>query len=163
MLGSMWRGKTTLVQELVCQSRFGKLRQVHWISKVQLSKHREAEIGSCFSPKVEFYSPRDDYDLKKTFNNLENIYWEREEKLKLEDALVTRGNGMEKYVERDSFVILDNVSGVAKKSMAFIFLWLTAECLVIAFSKFFLRPLSVVCAEGTSSHKLRSFGFFPQP
>ena len=38
---------------------------------------------------------------------------EREEKLKLEDALVTRGNGMEKYVERDSFVVLDNVSGVA--------------------------------------------------
>ena len=99
---------------------FGKLRQVHWISKVQLSKHREAEIYSCFSPKVEFYNPQDEYDLKKTFNDLENIYREREEKLKLGDGLVTRGNEMGEHVERDSLVRLDDLSGLADKSMAFV-------------------------------------------
>ena len=90
VLGNMGSGKITLVQELACQSMFGKLRQAHWISKVQLSKHREAEKDSCFSPKVEFYSPQDVKHLKKTFKNLENIYREREEKLKLEVGLVTR-------------------------------------------------------------------------
>ena len=84
VLGYMGSGKITLVQELACHLMFGKLRQAHWISKVQLSKHREAEKDSCFSPEVEFYSPQDEKHLKKTFNNLENIYRERE------DGLVTR-------------------------------------------------------------------------
>ena len=99
---------------------FGKLRQVHWISKVQLSKHREAEIYSCFSTKVEFYNPQDEYDLKKTFNDLENICREREEKFKLDDGLVTRGNEMGEHAERNSLVGLDDVSGLADKSMAFV-------------------------------------------
>ena len=60
VLSSSAGGKTNFVQELACNSMFGKLEGVHWISKVGLSKQREAEIGICFEPKVEFYQPQDE-------------------------------------------------------------------------------------------------------
>ena len=144
---------------------FGKLRQVHWISKVQLSKHREAEIYSCFSTKVEFYNPQDEYDLKKTFNNLENICREREEKLKLDDGLVTRGNEMGEHAERNSLVGLDDVSGLADKSMAFVTFMNTCRKFGYSLfsSTFFTKPRSVARAGGASSPRLRSFAFFPRP
>ena len=58
----------------------GKLEGAHWISAVELCKKREAEIDSCFEPKVEFYYPSNEYELKKTFNDLENLYREKVEK-----------------------------------------------------------------------------------
>ena len=73
VLGSMAGGKTTFVQELACNSMFGKLEGIHWILQVGLSKQREAEIDLYFETKVEFYHPQDEYDLKKTFTNLENL------------------------------------------------------------------------------------------
>lgn len=54
VLGSRESGKIILVQELTCNSMFGKLEGVHWISKVQLSKQREDETDYCFNFKVEF-------------------------------------------------------------------------------------------------------------
>ena len=80
MLGGTGSGKTTLVQEMARNSMFGKRRGVHWISKFKLSKQREAEIDSCFTSRVEFYSPQDEDDLQKTFDDLENIERERIEK-----------------------------------------------------------------------------------
>ena len=65
VLGSTGSGKMTLVQEMTSNSLFGELRGVHWISKLQLSKQRAAEIDSCFTQKVEFYSSQDEEDLKK--------------------------------------------------------------------------------------------------
>ena len=49
VLGSSPNGKTTLVQEMASNSVFGKLEGAHWVSAV---KAREAEIDSCFKPKV---------------------------------------------------------------------------------------------------------------
>ena len=66
VLGSSASGKINLVQEMVSSSMFGKLKGMHWVSAIKLSKAREAEIDSCFKPKVEFYHPQDKYDLKKT-------------------------------------------------------------------------------------------------
>ena len=75
VLGSTASGKMTLVQEMACNSVFGKLESVHWISKVELSKQREAEIDSYFVPRVDFLNPQDEYedeyDLKKTLTDLE--------------------------------------------------------------------------------------------
>ena len=67
VLGSSASGKTTLVQEMASYSMFGKLEGAYWISAIELSKKREADIGSCFEPKVEFYYPESDYELKKNF------------------------------------------------------------------------------------------------
>ena len=80
VLGGTEGGKTTFVQELACNSMFEKLEGIHWILQIGLSKQREAEIDSCFEPKVEYYQPQDEYDLKKTFTDLENLYKERVEK-----------------------------------------------------------------------------------
>ena len=67
VLGSLASGKTTLVQEMSSNSMFGKLERAHWISAVELLKKIEAEIDSCFEPKVEFYYPEYEYELKKIF------------------------------------------------------------------------------------------------
>ena len=77
VLGSSASGKTTCVQEMASNSVFRKLEGVYWMSAVKFSKAREAEIDSCFEPKVEFYNPEDEYDLKKSFVDLENLYREK--------------------------------------------------------------------------------------
>ena len=108
VLGSTAGGKATFVQELACNSLFGKLEGIHWIAQVRLSKQREAEIGSCFAPKAGFYQSQDEYDLKKTFTDLENLCKERVEKNKIAQS---EGSGMGEHVERDSLIVLDDVSG----------------------------------------------------
>ena len=111
VLGSTGSGKTSLVQRLGCNGMFGELQKVHWISKVELSKCREAEIESCFSAEVEFYNPQEEYEIEKTFRHLENIYREREENKK---------STIGEYVERDSLVVLDDVSRLADRSTSFV-------------------------------------------
>ena len=96
---------------------FGKLEIVHWISKVEFSKQREAETDSCFVPKVNFLNPQDEYDLRKTFNDLENLYREKIEK---KGIVPIRGNGMGEHVERDSLIVLDDVSGFADRFPSFV-------------------------------------------
>ena len=56
---------------------------MHWICAVKLSKKRQAEINSCFEPKVEFYYLESEYELKKTFDDLENLYREKFKKKKM--------------------------------------------------------------------------------
>ena len=113
-------GKTTLVQEMGSNSMFGEPRGVHWISKLQLYKLREAEINSCFTPKFEFYSPQDEEDLKKTFGDLDNIYRERVQKITFNNESNEVSNDMREYVERDSLVILDDVSRLTDRSKSFV-------------------------------------------
>ena len=69
-------GKMTLVQEMASNSLFGELRGVHWMSKLQHSKQRAAEIDSCFTQKVELYSSQDEKDLKKLLTT-SKIFTER--------------------------------------------------------------------------------------
>ena len=103
---------------------FGKVEGVHWISQVGLCKEREAEINSCFEPKVEFYQPLDEYDLKKTFTDLENLYKERVEKNKIAQS---EGSGM-----GERLIVLYDVSGLADKSPSFV-TFMTVENLAIAY------------------------------
>ena len=117
VLGSTATGKTTLVQELARNSMFGKLESVRWISKVELSKQREDEIDSCFVPMVDFLNPQDQYDLKKTFSDLENLYREKIEKRRI---AANKGNGMSEHVETDSLIVLDDVNGFADRSPSFV-------------------------------------------
>ena len=51
-------GKTTSVQKLGINSFFGKLLKVKWISYIQVSKNREAEIQTCFSVFFQFHYPQ---------------------------------------------------------------------------------------------------------
>ena len=136
VFGSTASGKTTLVQEMACNSMFGKLESVHWISKVELSKQREAEIDSCFVSKVDFLNPQEEYDLKKTFSDHENPYREKIEK---RGIIANQGNGMGEYVERDNLIVLDDVSGFADRSPSSVTFMTTVENLVIIYCTFFTK------------------------
>ena len=124
VLGSTASGKTTLIQEMACNSMFGKLKSFHWISKVKLFKQREAEIDSCFVPKVDFLNLQDEYDLKKTFSDLENLYREKIEK---KGIVANKGNGMGEHVEIDNLIVLDDVSSFADRSPSFVTFMITCR------------------------------------
>ena len=111
VLGSTASGKMILVQEMACNSMFGKLESIHWISKVKLSKQREAEIDYCFVPKVDFLNQQNEYDLRKTFNDFENLHREKIEK---KGIVANRGNGMGEHVERDSLIVMDDVKWLCR-------------------------------------------------
>ena len=114
VLGSSASGKTILVQEMASNSMFGKLEGAHLVS----TKAREAEINSCFEPKVEFCNPQDEYDHKKTFLDLESLYRENLEKKKI--VIENSGNGKGEYMERDNLIVLDEVTGLADRSHSFV-------------------------------------------
>ena len=97
VLGSTASRKTILVEEMASNSVFGKLEGAHWISAVKLSKEREAVIDSYFELKVEFYNPVDEYDLRKTFADLENLYREKLEKKEIVTASGVNAKG--EYVQ----------------------------------------------------------------
>ena len=127
VLDSTGSGKTTLVQEMASNSMFGELGGGHWISQLQLYKLREAEIDSRFTPKFEFYSPQDEEDLEKAFDDVENIYRERVQKITFDNESNDVSNGMGEYPERNSVVILDDVSGLADRSKSFVVFMVTCR------------------------------------
>ena len=59
-------GKTFFTQKLVVNHFFGTLKKVEWLSSIELSIEREAEIESCFSCDVEFHYP----NRLEAFNDL---------------------------------------------------------------------------------------------
>ena len=83
----------------------------------QNSSCREAEIYSSFEAVVDFYNPQDEFGLKKSFDDLENLYREKVEK---QNIIKQKNHGKGEYVERDSLILLDDVSGLADKSPFFV-------------------------------------------
>ena len=96
---------------------FGKVQGVYWISKVELSKQREAEMDSSFEAVVDFYNPQDEFDFKRTFDVLENLYREKVEKQKI---IGQENHRKGEYVERDSLIVLDDVSDLADRLPCFV-------------------------------------------
>ena len=118
ILGGTASGKTTLVEKMASNSMFGKLEGTHWISVVKLSKEKEAVIDFYFESKVEFYNPVDEYDLRKTFADLENLYREKLEKKNI--ATASGVNAKEEYVERDNLIVLGDASSLEEWSHSFV-------------------------------------------
>ena len=97
---------------------FRKLEGIHKVSAIKLSKASEAEIDSCFKLKVEFYNPQNEYNLRKTFVGLENLYKEKLKKKKI--VVENSGNGKGEYMKRDNLILLDDVTGLADRSHSFV-------------------------------------------
>ena len=51
------------MQKLPLNNSFGKLKKTEWVSGIDLSKMREAEIETNFSYKVDFHYPSDEDEL----------------------------------------------------------------------------------------------------
>ena len=58
--------KTFFTEKLAVNNFFGTLKKVEWVSTIELSAEREAEIESCFSCRVDFHYPNE----LETFNDL---------------------------------------------------------------------------------------------
>ena len=52
IVGRTGCGKTTFVQNLGKNKLFGDVKEVYWISKIELSKDREDNIRDCFTDQV---------------------------------------------------------------------------------------------------------------
>ena len=91
---------------------FGKLKKTEWVSGIELSKTREAEIETNFSCKVDFHYPADEDELSdqldqfklesksNELDNLKNIFGEKS--------------------VRDRLIVFDDVSGLADDSKKFV-------------------------------------------
>ena len=55
--------KNMSLQKLGLNKFFSKLVKAEWVTGIEINEHREAEIQSCFSNKVEFHSGTETNDL----------------------------------------------------------------------------------------------------
>lgn len=73
--------KTYFTQKLAVNRFFGRLKMAEWVSYIDLSREREAEIESCFFCKAKFHYPKSfeqcDNSLE-TFNTCSKRQKERE-------------------------------------------------------------------------------------
>ena len=71
VVGKTGCGKTHFLQKLAVNNFFEKLIKTEWISGIDIDKHREADIKSCFDNEVEFHKninePDELVDLIKKF------------------------------------------------------------------------------------------------
>ena len=54
MAGKTFCGKTRFVQKLTVNNFLGEVKKAEWVSQIELSKSRDAEIHSCFSTQAQF-------------------------------------------------------------------------------------------------------------
>ena len=68
-MGRTFCGKTYFIQKLVTNNFFGNLKNVEWISYIQLGKTRKAQIQPCFKCNVEFHYPTNIPKFKNILKN----------------------------------------------------------------------------------------------
>ena len=85
---------------------------VGWVSKINLLNNREDKIRQCFTyTKVEFHYPKDVEDLNLIIETFQKETYDEDEKTN--DSCNIFGEN-KKF---DKLIIMDDVSGLADKSM----------------------------------------------
>ena len=107
----MW--KTSFVQKLALYDFFGKLKNAKWISGIRLNTSREAEIESNFSCETSFFYPNDVNELADLLEEF-NLEVETEETESNDNV-----NIFGEMINRDRFIVFDDVSGLADNSNKF--------------------------------------------
>ena len=101
-------GKTTFVQNLGKHKLFGDIKEVYWILNIELSTDWDNNIRDCFKDQyVDFKYPNnveDFNDLLETYQRKNPDYNE---------------NYLGENVILDRLVVMDNVSGLAHRSVEF--------------------------------------------
>ena len=109
VVGRTGCGKTQFLEKLGLHNFFGNIVKTEWISGIEISESREAEIQSCFDNKVEFHPVSDADGLKKlikTFN------LSTEDLIKQDDVNINETIYGEKRI-MDRLIVMDDVSGIA--------------------------------------------------
>ena len=107
-------GKTYFVQKLSLNNFFGKLKKTEWVSGIELSESKEAEIQSCFNHNIKFHSATDTEELKtliETFKLRAHDLVEKEENVN--NSIYREKKIMERLI------IMDDVSGIANSCREF--------------------------------------------
>lgn len=109
IVGRTGCGKTTFIEKIGQQGLFGEeITDVFWVSKVSLSKEREALIrGSLEKQEVRFSYPRDIDNFDYLVDNFMQNKSENVDNKIGEQLTITR------------LIMMDNVSGLAEKSEEF--------------------------------------------
>ena len=55
VVGRAGCGKTYFLQKLGLHNFFGNIVKTEWVSGIEISESKEAELKSCFDNKVEFH------------------------------------------------------------------------------------------------------------
>ena len=108
-------GKTTFMQKLALNNFFGKLKKTEWVSGIELSKTREAEIETNFSCKVDFHYPSDEDELGDQLDQ-----FKLESKSNELNNLKNVKNIFGEKSVHDRLIVFDYVSGLANDSKKFV-------------------------------------------
>ena len=96
--------KTTFVQNLGKNKKFGKIKEVIWILKIALSKDREVNICNCFVDEhIDFKYP----DSAEDIDDLLEFFQRKRE------------NYLGENTKLERFIVMDDVSRLPDKSEAF--------------------------------------------
>ena len=109
VVGRTGYGKTYFLQKLGLHNFFGNIVKAEWVSDIEISESREAEIQSCLDNKIEFYPVSNADELKKLIKTfklgteglIEQDYVNINETVYGEKRIVNR------------LVVMDDVSGIA--------------------------------------------------
>ena len=103
------------MQKLALNNFFGKLKKTEWVSGIELSKTREAEIETNFSCKVNFHYLSDGDELSDQLDQ-----FKLESKSNELDELKNFKNIFGEKSVRDRLNVFDDVSGLADDSKQFV-------------------------------------------
>ena len=109
-------GKTTFMQKLALNNFFGKLKKTEWISGIEISKTREAEIETNFSCKVDFHYPVDEDELSDQLDQFKLESRSNE----IDDNSKNVKNAFGEKSVRDRLIVFDDVSGLADDPKKFV-------------------------------------------
>ena len=108
VVGRTGCGKTTFVQNLARNKLFGDIKEVFWISKIDLSNEREDNIRDCFQNQHVGFN---------YLNNLEDFEYLLE--MCKRDKAEYAENNLGEQMVLDKLIAMDDVSGLADNSDEF--------------------------------------------
>ena len=111
IVGKMRCGKTYFMQKLAINNFFGDIVKAEWVSSIELTLTREAEIQSTFSCDAEFHYPQ---TLERFGDLIEDFKLKAIEDTK---SINEAEYGEDRKIQR--LIVMDDVSGLADRSNTF--------------------------------------------
>ena len=102
------------IQQLALNNFFGKLVKAYWVSGIDISESRKAQIESCFDCDIEFMIVKDEDDLNDVIEHFKEINQDIDNNNDNDDNVNDTMYGEKKKL--DHLIIMDDVSGIADSS-----------------------------------------------
>ena len=115
VVGRAGCGKTYFLQKLGLHNFFGNIVKTEWVSGIEISESKEAEIQSCFDNKVEFHPVSHADELKKL---IKTFKLRTEDLIEQDDVNINETIYGEKRI-MDRLIVMDDVSGIADSCKEF--------------------------------------------